>query len=30
LVLLLANQVGNPQVLLACIAEAREQGRSRA
>ena len=29
LVLLLANQVGDPQVLLACIAEAREQGRRR-
>ena len=29
LVLLLANQVGDYQVLLACIAEAREQGRSR-
>ena len=29
LVLLLANQVGDPQVLLACIAEAREQGRQR-
>jgi len=28
-VLLLANQVGDPQVLLACIAEAREQGRRR-
>jgi len=27
LVLLLANQVGDTQVLLACIAEAREQGR---
>ena len=29
LVLLLANQVGDPQVLLACIAEACEQGRRR-
>jgi len=29
-VLLLANQVGEPAVLLACIAEAREQGRRRA
>ena len=29
LVLLLANQVGEPQVLLDCIAEAREQGRRR-
>ena len=29
LVLLLANQVGDSQVLLACIAEAREQGRRR-
>jgi hypothetical protein len=29
LVLLLANQVGDPRVLLACIAEAHEQGRRR-
>jgi hypothetical protein len=29
LVLLLANQVGDPQVLLACIAEARESGQRR-
>jgi Protein of unknown function (DUF2783) len=27
LVLLLANQIGDQQVLLACIAEAREKGR---